>query len=592
MTELLAIPDITIAGDSQGFHSSWTRREVVDGVAEFDISVDSDKAGMPPVFTIEWRVPMVGIHARWHPGTYLDKGLLPDYATGFVANATALAPVASLYGIDGTNRLSFALSDALSTTVVRTGVNENTAMMVCAIDLFTGPQDPLSHYVATLRVDVRQHRYDEALADIASWWASLPGMTPSEVPARARDPLYSTWYSYHQDLRAPEIERECLAAAALGFAGVIVDDGWQTDGVGTGYLSCGDWEPSGAKFPDMRSHVQRVQAMGLSYLLWFDVPHVGESTRAFERFHDKMLGFWRAGDAWVLDPRFPDVREHLVSLYERCLQDWGIDGFKLDFVDSFRALGLEQTTVDHVDGGRDIASVAVAVDALLSETISRLREIKPDVMIEFRQSYTGPYMRKYGNMFRAADCPNDPLRNRVSILDLRMLSATSPVHADMLMWHPDETVSNVALQFINTLFGVPQVSMRLDELSAGHRRVVHHWLLFGLRHRKSLLDGALQASHPESHYSNVSARTDDALISVAYDTPVFELHDDDPHSAVLVNGSPWSSAILSLSAIWAGAQIRTVDAVGDVQRAETVVPGLSRAEIPVGGYAELTRVGE
>jgi alpha-galactosidase len=585
----LAIPDILVAGDSKTYRSRWVRREVADGVAEFDISIEADEAGTPPIFTIEWRVPMVDIHARWHPGTYLDKGLLPDYATGFVANATALAPVASLYSVDNTNRLTFALSDALSTSVVRTGVNENTAMMVCAIDLFTEPRDPFSHYGATLRVDVRQSRYDEALADVARWWAQLPGMAPSDVPKRAREPLYSTWYSYHQDLTDNDIERECRAARDLGFGGVIVDDGWQAEGVGSGYLSCGDWEPAHSKFPDMRAHVKRVQDMGLSYLLWFDVPHVGEQTRAYSRFRDKMLGFWRAGDAWVLDPRFPDVREHLVSLYERCLREWQLDGFKLDFVDSFRALGLEKSAVDQVGGGRDIASVAVAVDTLLSDTMSRLRAINPDVMIEFRQSYVGPFMRKYGNMFRAADCPNDPLRNRVSILDVRMLAGSSPVHADMLMWHPEETAENVALQFVNTLFGVPQVSVRLDSLSNAHFRVVNHWLLFGLRYREVLLGGELSAVNSEAHYPRVSARTKNCAIHVAYDAPTFDLDDEAPATAVLVNGAATTSAFVSATTAWNGAAVRVFDAFGDLVVAKALTSGVSSVKVPVAGYAEITR---
>ena len=589
MSARLAVPDITIIGDGEGIHSSWVRREVGDGLTEFDLTVEADNAGRPPLFTIEWRVPMVDIHARWHPGTYLDKGLLPDYASGFVANATALAPVATLYSVDNTNRMTFALSDAMTTSVVRTGVNGDTATMVCAIDLFTEPRDPIAIYTATLRVDVRQQRYEEALADVSRWWAGLPGMLPSVVPSRAREPLYSTWYSYHQDVNAAHVEQECRVALELGLGGVIVDDGWQTDGVGKGYLSCGDWDPAASKFPDMRAHVERVQASGLSYLLWFDVPHVGEGTRAFHKFGDKMLGYWRAGKAWVLDPRFPEVRNHLVSLYERCLVEWGIDGFKLDFVDSFRALGLESLKVDQVGDGRDIASVAVAVDALLSETMLRLRAINPHVMIEFRQSYIGPYMRKYGNMFRAADCPNDPLRNRVSIIDLRLLSGDSAVHADMLMWHPEETVENVALQFINTLFGVPQLSVRLGQLPRSHRQAVEHWLLFGLRYRSVLFGGKLRAFNPEAHYPRVSASTEDVLLCVVYDTPSFELSDEHPQSAVLVNGSPHSLATLSMSPTWAGATLRTIDAVGDVQRTGSVPAGLSKIRIPVGGYAEVVR---
>ena len=37
--------------------------------------------------------------------------------------------------------------------------------------------------------------------------------------------------------------------------------------------------------------------------------------------------------------------------------------------------------------------------------MTRLTKIKTDVLIEFRQSYIGPLMRKYGNLFRAGDCP-------------------------------------------------------------------------------------------------------------------------------------------------------------------------------------------
>ena len=589
MSARLAIPDISVSGDTAAFRSSWRRRDVADGVSEFDVTIQGDAAGAPPVFTIGWSVPMVDIHARWHPGTYLDKGLLPDYATGFVANATALAPVATLYSMDNSNRMTFALSDALSTSVVRTGVNENTATLVCEIDLFTEPRDAFSQYAATLRIDVRQHRYERALADVARWWAAMPAMTPSHVPPRAREALYSTWYSYHQGLTSSDVERECRAARGLGFGGVVVDDGWQTDGVGTGYLSCGDWEPASSKFPDMRAHVERVQAMGLSYLLWFDVPHVGTNTLTFARFRNQMLGYWPAGEAWVLDPRFPEVREHLVTLFEGCLVAWGIDGFKLDFVDSFRALGLVESTADRVGDGRDMASVAEAVDALLSETIRRLRQIDPQVMIEFRQSYIGPYMRKYGNMFRAADCPNDPLRNRVSIFDVRALAGTSAVHADMLMWHQDETPQNVALQFINTLFGVPQVSVRLDELPPRQLRVVQHWLSFSERHREVLLRGELRASNPEAHYPRASARDHQTLVSVVYDALQFELLDGDPPSAILVNGSPTSHGSLTLAVSWARAVVRILDSQGDQHDEFVTVAGLSEISIPVGGYAEITR---
>ncbi|QTH40015.1 hypothetical protein J4772_20555 [Cohnella sp. LGH] len=59
--------------------------------------------------------------------------------------------------------------------------------------------------------------------------------------------------------------------------------------------------------------------------------------------------------------------------------------------------------------GRDYDSVSEAVDRLLSDVMERMRAVKPDVMIEFRQKYIVPLMRKYGNMFRVADCLNNLL---------------------------------------------------------------------------------------------------------------------------------------------------------------------------------------
>lgn len=37
----------------------------------------------------------------------------------------------------------------------------------------------------------------------------------------------------------------------------------------------------------------------------------------------------------MLDPRYPEVREFLIGIYEKALLDWDLDGFKLDFVDEF-----------------------------------------------------------------------------------------------------------------------------------------------------------------------------------------------------------------------------------------------------------------
>lgn len=55
-------------------------------------------------------------------------------------------------------------------------------------------------------------------------------------------------------------------------------------------------------------------------------------------------------------------------------------------------------------------------------------------------------------MFRASDCPNSYLANRVKTTDLRLLSGNTAVHADMIMWHYGERVEIAAFQLLNVLF--------------------------------------------------------------------------------------------------------------------------------------------
>lgn len=43
----------------------------------------------------------------------------------------------------------------------------------------------------------------------------------------------------------------CAIAARLGMKTLILDDGWQSDGIHQGYSFCGDWQISSRRFPNM-----------------------------------------------------------------------------------------------------------------------------------------------------------------------------------------------------------------------------------------------------------------------------------------------------------------------------------------------------
>ncbi len=75
----------------------------------------------------------------------------------------------------------------------------------------------------------------------------------------------------------------------------------------------------------------------------------------------------------------------------------------------------------------------------MKDCMARLKSHKADIMLEFRQTYNGPRMRSFGNIFRAVDCPFDDAENHVRVTDLRLIAGESAVHSDMLMWDREDT---------------------------------------------------------------------------------------------------------------------------------------------------------
>lgn len=579
--------NVTLEGISEAWQAKLVARTAQTGLTFVHLKLRSDRPRRPPQARLAWKAPIVDTHARWCTGISLDRHIPPDFSGPAVSRANSGAPVMSLYSFTGRNRLTFALSDPMNSVQMKAHVHEETAELTCFVELFTEPFPPMAEYETVLRLDTRPVPYYRALTDVSDWWARQPGCEPSAVPEAARVPLYSTWYSFHQNLDPAQVEKQCALAKELGCGAVIVDDGWQTTDLSRGYEHCGDWEP--LRIPDMREHVARVRELGMKYVLWYAVPFVGQYSKNWSRFQDRFLSVSRGRQqVGTLDPRFPDVREHLISTFERAMTEWGLDGFKLDFIDSFR---LPQEKQDELGGGRDCDSVPEAVDRLLSDLLARLRAVNPDVMVEFRQSYVGPLMRKYGNMFRSGDCANDALSNRVRTLDIRLLCGNTACHSDMLMWHPADPVESAALQILNVLFSVPQISVLLDRLPPEHHRMTRFWLEFWLKHRDVLLDGELMPQHPEMLYPVVTARTPDRLLAAAYADHVVPLNSGLPNEVIIVNGKLSKDVVLRAGADEGKWRVEIIDCTGR-QTAATAVrlnPGLHSMQVPPAGLVRLTR---
>ncbi len=450
---------------------------------------------------IEWTEKMLDHVSVWHPSCGTNR-CLPQFfhiqKTGscFYSGAPVLATVRS----DGSVHRIVSLSDASSRSALGYYVddfNENDNVI-----FFVELYDVKPDYLTELRIGKKGLPLADAVGEVRDrWYDKAERVAPQSELAFA--PLYSTWYSYHQTPDQASLTDELRLAAECGFKTVILDDGWQIEGAGTkNYRKSGDWTPAPDKFPDLAGFVRDVHSFGQKLILWFAVPFAGVQTEAYRRFCSKLLfdeeGYMYAG---TLDVRYPDVREYISDACVRFIEKYDIDGFKLDFIDHFGASG----DIPPYGGGMDTEDVTDAVKLLLEQICRRAAALKPELLIEFRQNYVGPEILRYANMLRVGDCAYDAVTNRIGVADLRMLTRDVAVHSDMLLWSPDETPENCALQLLNVLFAVPQISIRLTRAGDEQIRLVKNHLKYLERNRDVLMGGRFVVRHPETGYSALSA---------------------------------------------------------------------------------------
>lgn len=539
----------------------------------------SDSPQVPPKFTVEMAMPQVDVHHLWC-GVNEDRNhLKPDWGANFRSHLASEMPLYTFLNDNNENRLTIVSSEPLRDVNATMGLREEGCMIVAKLSYFNTAEAAIDRYETKILLDSRPVFWGEAVSDGAEWMTEEAGMNPVAAPSGAFEPLYSSWYQFHQDVSDKAIEEECMKAASLGMKTIIVDDGWQTDDNNRGYAFCGDWEVSKNRFPDFVSHVKRVQDMGLKYMLWYSVPFVGTKSRNYERFKGKYLR--ENDDIGVLDPRFPEVRDFLCETYENAMRNYGLDGFKLDFIDQFTVSGVDNAIEENYVG-RDIKTVPEAVNVLMKEVYSRLSAINPDVLIEFRQRYVGPAIRQYGNMLRAADCPGDMRGNRERIANLRLTSGKTAVHADMLEWNNADSAESAARHILSAMFGVVQYSVMLRELPDDHMKMLKHWINFIGVHRKTLLDSDFRAYHPESGFPVIEAwGADERIVAVYEDGRVAEITTKDS-PVYLINATGREG--LYVDSREAGVA-EIYDTYGEKIKSVSVEKGVTRIDVPVSGYA-------
>ena len=586
--------EITLSGtvyrvttNSEDACISLAREQITDRIDEITVSIRFPEPQEPNSVSVSWTMPAKDMYAVW--ATTFGYNVLPlrvDWSKRTTeARLASHAPLQGIFSQSGRNRLTLALSDASVSSRLRTGVNEERADMTCELQLFTeSPREILQEYSVTLRVDTTDEPYYETLKRVERWWGEACGYPCAYIPEAAKRAMYSTWYSYHQRTIPEELLRECRMAKEMGMESIIVDDGWQTDDGSRGYSYCGDWRPTPTKIPDMKQFVDDVHAIGLKFILWYSVPYVGVMSEAYERFKDMQLYQVGSGErSWMtLDPRFPEVRRYLVDTYRNAMLDWGLDGFKLDFIDSMRA----RPETPKSDPRWDIPTLNEAIDTLLAEITRELRAINPDVLIEFRQCYVGPAMLKCCTQMRVQDCPGSLAEMRYGIANLRLTCGPNAVHSDPIQWARDATAEQVAESVLASIFGIGQYSVQLTAAPAGQLAVLKHWVAFTRAHAAALYRGDFRVQGLSSDAPVLVGETAEERVVGAY-KPGFVADCGAPDRRVFVlncTGTP------RVAVRFAAAAKGVVYGPDGARRGDVEIPaGLAEIQVPRGGFVELAQ---
>ncbi len=557
--------------------STGTLREVTDEdrLGRREVEIDAPAGSS---VTVTWHVPLLGAVGCWTSRVGSVKALHSDWSPPITASLTAEVPAALLFDAQSRCTHAFAASETVAEVAFRLGVSEEEER-INAEATFTVGSAP-----GRIRLYPSGSPYEDVLADIAAWWSELdpiggPGSLPAQLPAAATEPVYSTWYNMHQQLKQEELDAELTMAADLGMRAVIVDDGWQTVDDQRGYAYTGDWEVAPSRFPDLRAHVERTHSLGLAELLWISLPFVGrESAAARKLSHLLLPDDGRMARLW--DVRLPEARTHVAGICRRLVADYRLDGLKIDFIDQWSSYPATPAP-----DGADTTDYTAGVDLLLAEIVAELRGLLDSPLIEFRQPYIGPRMMRYGNMFRVADCPANGMQNRVSSVDLRHLVTDRAVHADMVMWTATDPAEDAAEQLLCTAFSVPQISMLLGQLPDDHLAMLRHYLSWWVANRDVLLGGRLAAPRPDLGYPVVTSVRGDQSVTVGYAAEcVLAVR---PGRVVIANATGGDSMVLDLS------NPVTVESVTDCFGAPVpggpaqLEAGLHRISLPRGGSCVL-----
>jgi alpha-galactosidase len=531
---------------------------------------------------IRWTVAAVDMHGVYMASpSLMDLVSLPFWEVKRQSAANLGMPFAALFHRNSENRFSFGLIDQLTETDLSCTLSEATRSyhFHWRKPRIATPA-PATQWDETLFVSCARRPWPQLLASYRQAVEAEWPQPKLPVPDHAYDPVFCTWTAIHHDVSQEWILRNAKIAADLGFRTWLTDDGWFTEKARfADYRYTGDWHPAITKFPDFKGHVAALQAMGLRYILWVGPFMVGDESEAARGYAHLLMDHNERLHYCQLSPWYRETGTVIAALLQRLVNEYGLDGLKIDFIDAIQRKEERPTNADY-------ASLGEGIYEILCYAIEQLATAHDGLLIELRNRYTNLAGRRYGNLYRASDVPLNFAWNRWQATMLRLLAPDRAVHLDPALWHPDDNEENVAVHLINIICSVPIVSVELDRYPQSHLQLIRYWIGFYQTHRQAIIHGRFEPTIRLGHIPLLRFSGDQERIIGVYDDFAFAL-EEGPLPLWLLNASTRPYLEFVPGTLRGTYEVTQRDKFGNILGKMELQFPIHRLEVEIGGSLEV-----
>ncbi|MGI5958871.1 MAG: glycoside hydrolase family 36 protein [Massiliimalia sp.] len=243
-------------------------------------------------------------------------------------------------------------------------------------------------------------------------------------------------------------------AASLGCEYYCIDAGWYDKG--HWWNRVGEWKESPERFPNgLKAVLDYAHSKGMKTGLWIEMEVMGVACPLSSDLPDSWF-FQRHGkrhverERYLLDFRNPEVRAYLNSVFDRLINDYGVEFFKVDYNDT-TGFGTDYQSDSCGDGLLEHVRC-------LHQWYRELYDRYPNLVIE--NCGSGGQRMDYGMLslqsLQSTSDQTDVVWN--AHIAANVASAVTPEQAGMWVYPYEDNREHVILNMVNGLLLRPYVS--------------------------------------------------------------------------------------------------------------------------------------